>query len=99
MLRPFFFPFVATRSASSNQCYPCARQDCSETAMRATSFLTCILLSILALPVVLAYPAFAQTAPSTKTKIILDTDIGDDIDDAFALALALRSPRSDEHTS
>jgi hypothetical protein len=33
---------------------------------------------------------FAQ-APA-KTKIILDTDIGDDIDDAFALALALRSP-------
>ena len=36
----------------------------------------------------------AQSAPppSAKTKIILDTDIGDDIDDAFALALALRSP-------
>jgi purine nucleosidase len=31
-------------------------------------------------------------AASAKTKIILDTDIGDDIDDAFALALALRSP-------
>jgi purine nucleosidase len=30
--------------------------------------------------------------PAAKTKIILDTDIGDDIDDAFALALALRSP-------
>jgi purine nucleosidase len=27
-----------------------------------------------------------------KTKIILDTDIGDDVDDAFALALALKSP-------
>ena len=27
-----------------------------------------------------------------KNKIILDTDIGDDIDDAFALALALKSP-------
>jgi purine nucleosidase len=27
-----------------------------------------------------------------KTKIILDTDIGDDIDDAYALALALSSP-------
>jgi inosine-uridine nucleoside N-ribohydrolase len=32
----------------------------------------------------------AQTAPPEK--IILDTDIGDDIDDAFAVALALRSP-------
>lgn len=27
-----------------------------------------------------------------RTKIILDTDIGDDVDDAFALALALQSP-------
>jgi inosine-uridine nucleoside N-ribohydrolase len=38
----------------------------------------------------------AQSVPpqgsTTKTKIILDTDIGDDIDDAFALALAMRSP-------
>jgi len=34
-----------------------------------------------------------QAAPvAAKTKIILDTDIGDDIDDAFALALAMRSP-------
>ena len=37
--------------------------------------------------------AAQQTAPvaASKTKIIIDTDIGDDIDDAFALALALRS--------
>src|SRR5262249_49239898 len=36
----------------------------------------------------------AQTAASGKPveKVMLDTDIGDDIDDAFALALALRSP-------
>ena len=31
-------------------------------------------------------------APSSPQLIILDTDIGDDIDDAFALALILRSP-------
>lgn len=38
--------------------------------------------------------AFAQgsRAASTPEKIIIDTDIGDDIDDAFAVALALRSP-------
>ncbi len=30
--------------------------------------------------------------PAEKAKIILDTDIGDDIDDAYALALALSSP-------
>lgn len=37
---------------------------------------------------------WAQTAGSAEhpEKIIIDTDIGDDIDDAFALALALRSP-------
>ena len=33
-------------------------------------------------------PAFART----PEKIIIDTDIGDDIDDAFAVALALKSP-------
>ena len=35
-------------------------------------------------------PAAAAAAPQ---KVILDTDIGDDIDDAFALSLALQSPR------
>ena len=30
--------------------------------------------------------------PAAPEKIIIDTDIGDDVDDAFALALALRSP-------
>jgi purine nucleosidase len=33
-----------------------------------------------------------QPASPTKTKIIIDTDIGDDVDDAFALGLALNSP-------
>src|SRR5882724_11458688 len=31
-------------------------------------------------------------AQSTPEKIIIDTDIGDDVDDAFAVALALQSP-------
>jgi inosine-uridine nucleoside N-ribohydrolase len=34
----------------------------------------------------------AQSTPRTPQLAIIDTDIGDDIDDAFALALALRSP-------
>jgi len=34
----------------------------------------------------------AQVASPKPEKVIIDTDIGDDIDDAFALALALRSP-------
>ena len=32
---------------------------------------------------------WAQTA---REKVIIDTDIGDDVDDAFALALAVKSP-------
>jgi purine nucleosidase len=38
--------------------------------------------------------AQAQTprAAAAPEKVIIDTDIGDDIDDAFAIALALRSP-------
>lgn len=39
--------------------------------------------------------AFAQSAVPTRDKIILDTDIGDDIDDAFALGLVLSSPEVD----
>ena len=41
--------------------------------------------------------SFAQSqersqASATPQKVIIDTDIGDDIDDAFAVALALKSP-------
>ena len=39
-----------------------------------------------------AQPAAKNPSAVRPAKIILDTDIGDDIDDAFALALALRSP-------
>ncbi len=49
----------------------------------------------LALALPLAALGQAQApAPAGKRgeKVIIDTDIGDDIDDAFALALALRSP-------
>ena len=36
---------------------------------------------------------WAQSAPSRPAeKVIIDTDIGDDVDDAFALALAVKSP-------
>src|SRR5271165_2155701 len=34
----------------------------------------------------------AQPSPVAPEKIIIDTDIGDDVDDAFAVALALKSP-------
>jgi purine nucleosidase len=44
-------------------------------------------------PVSTARPqTFAPPTASAPEKIIIDTDIGDDIDDVFALALALHSP-------
>jgi len=39
----------------------------------------------------LALAAYCRPQTSSPEKIIIDTDIGDDIDDAFAVALALRS--------
>jgi inosine-uridine nucleoside N-ribohydrolase len=36
--------------------------------------------------------ALAAAAPAAPQRVIVDTDIGDDIDDAFALALVLASP-------
>ena len=52
------------------------------------------LLSMLLIFSVILCPAQSeQTRASANTeKIIVDTDIGDDVDDAFAVALALRSP-------
>lgn len=47
------------------------------------AWLLCLLLSLLA-----ASPAAAQE----RRKVILDTDIGSDIDDAWALALAMKAP-------
>ena len=42
-------------------------------------------------PRVLLRPS-PQSVSAAPEKVIIDTDIGDDIDDAFAIALALRSP-------
>jgi purine nucleosidase len=47
---------------------------------------------VISLFVVCTGAGFAQTAASAPEKIIIDTDIGDDVDDAFAVALALKSP-------
>src|SRR5713226_8526864 len=46
-------------------------------------------LAIIASPLCLGQ---SSAVPAFPEKVIIDTDIGDDIDDAFALALALRSP-------
>src|SRR5437016_5386061 len=46
-------------------------------------------MKVLLLAVLYAGAAYAQTKP---IPVIFDTDIGDDIDDALALGLALQSP-------
>ena len=47
---------------------------------------------VLCLLVVGSKFAWAQKPAHAPQKVILDTDIGDDIDDAYALALVLTSP-------
>ena len=57
--------------------------------------LASIIISVLACAILISSPACsAQSSPTPALheKVIIDTDIGDDIDDAFAIALALRSP-------
>jgi len=52
-----------------------------------------LLLALAALCFILPVPL--RAAPPTRTPVILDTDIGDDIDDTWALALLLKSPELD----
>jgi purine nucleosidase len=51
-----------------------------------------VLFSMAIGPVCVAQTQKPVQVPSAPEKVIIDTDIGDDIDDAFAIALALRSP-------
>ena len=52
-----------------------------------------IRLALLLLPMLaVCLPAAAQEA---RSKVVLDTDIGTDIDDAWALGYALKSPSFD----
>ena len=53
------------------------------------------LLALLVFAVTTQGAAQKTAAAADRQKIILDTDIGDDIDDAFALALVLSSPDVD----
>ena len=50
------------------------------------------LISSVVFALLLGAIAFGQSPRSSLEKVIIDTDIGDDIDDAFAVALALKSP-------
>ena len=54
-----------------------------------------VLCSFLALLLPILSTAKDAGAPPAFEKVIIDTDIGADIDDAFAIALALRSPELD----
>jgi purine nucleosidase len=56
---------------------------------RYYSALFAVILAVAAVPRVHGQPGPTDAGPQLA---IIDTDIGDDIDDAFALALALRSP-------
>src|SRR5580704_2494034 len=49
-------------------------------------------LMLLFVPCFLCTAVQAQNPAHAPERIIIDTDIGDDVDDAFALALALKSP-------
>src|SRR2546428_12451306 len=54
---------------------------------------TAVLASVSLSAILTASPvSSAQSTSAPPEKVITDTDIGDDIDDAFAVALALRSP-------
>jgi inosine-uridine nucleoside N-ribohydrolase len=63
---------------------------------KLAAILVCILdcATLIASPVCSGQssPTPAPSENALPEKVILDTDIGDDIDDAFAVALALRSP-------
>ena len=58
--------------------------------MISARLLTALLLAS-AVPSILGAQVLPKAAPA-RQMVILDTDIGDDIDDAFALALVLRCP-------
>jgi inosine-uridine nucleoside N-ribohydrolase len=60
------------------------------TPLKRAVILTCISCALLLYSAICS--AQAQPKFVKAEKVIIDTDIGDDIDDAFALALAVRSP-------
>ncbi|HKQ86851.1 MAG TPA: nucleoside hydrolase [Candidatus Acidoferrales bacterium] len=70
------------------------RRSSPTRAGRIAGCVACSLVLLLCEPrVAVSAGRVPQDAASGKPeKIIIDTDIGDDIDDAFAVALALRSP-------
>jgi inosine-uridine nucleoside N-ribohydrolase len=70
------------------------RMKLEAAAVAACSLLGLVLVTAPRVTVAQAAPQSSSqpTTTAPPEKIIIDTDIGDDIDDAFAIALALRSP-------
>jgi len=60
--------------------------------LRYLASLFLLLTTFSAAPVARSQTQFPPPSFASPERIIIDTDIGDDIDDAFAIALALRSP-------
>jgi inosine-uridine nucleoside N-ribohydrolase len=63
--------------------------------MRNILHLKSALLALLALGVIALHPPTASAADSPRIPVVLDSDIGDDIDDTWALAMLLKSPEFD----
>ena len=51
-----------------------------------------VVIGVVVLTAPMPVPGIAADPPREKIPILLDTDIGSDVDDAFALGLALASP-------
>src|SRR6184192_3703592 len=73
--------------------FPTTYKARQRTMVKLRAIFLCVLTALAASVRCAAQSAAPVTAQTSSTeKIIIDTDIGDDIDDAFAVALALRSP-------
>src|SRR5689334_9843911 len=59
---------------------------------RVLTALSVLICGVVAFNLAAQVSGGAPKAGSTPQLVVIDTDIGDDIDDAFALALALKSP-------
>lgn len=62
------------------------------TPARVRSGSRFLLAPLLLAALLTTLPAHAEAAPAARLPVIVDMDIGDDIDDAFALGLLLSSP-------
>src|SRR5260370_36563242 len=58
---------------------------------KSAAVLMCVLSSLATIASPLC-SGQSSAVPALPEPVLIDTDIGDDIDDAFALALALRTP-------